>query len=173
MGVPSKLDEHESTVQRPFQYSLRSMLILTTGVAVALSLLVAGPVWLAMLSAAFLALAIPMALTIFLVYGRGALRTFSIGALFPAGVMLFTFVPRFSYGLGLGVFSRGDAEERLAAIIFTIGGCLVSTAFGLLAVGLRKIVEARFPPQPDRAAARIEPPLEAEVLAGDPEDPFG
>ena len=85
MEVRDEVEVHRGGRRRPFQYSLRSMFVVTTAAAIGLSLLVAGPYWLIMLVLVIVALAIPMLLTIALIYGRGAIRTFSIGALFPAG----------------------------------------------------------------------------------------
>ena len=156
MGFPSNIGDRNAG-RRPFQYSLRSMFLLMTAAAIGLSLLITGPAWLSMLTVFILGMGIPMALTISLVYSRGPLRTFSIGALFPAGVMLMGVASEFSYNWGRRIVSRADPEERLAAVVFTIGGWLMTIAFGLLALGLRKIVEARVPQHGDSTVSGEEP----------------
>lgn len=71
-----------------FQYGLGSLLGLTAVVAVACSLFFSMPPAVATPALAIIAMALPCVFTTVAIYGRGYQRTFSIGALFPAGVML-------------------------------------------------------------------------------------
>ena len=143
----------------PFQYSLRTMFIVMTVLAVALSGIFAGPEWLSMLTALFLALATPIVLTIALIYGGGYLRTFCIGALFPAGLILFSLGPGLSYPFfGMGRFGGSPGGEvGLYVAIFVLVAGIVIVVLGLLAIGVRWMVEA---PQRRRqeAALRAETP---------------
>jgi hypothetical protein len=149
---------------RPFQYSLQSALILMTATAVALSLLVASPVWLARLTAFVLGMALPMVLTVTLVYGRGPLRTFSIGALFPAGLMCLSAVGNLSYNWGAGMFAGGRPEERPVIVGFIVCACLAIVLFGLVALGVRRLVERHTAEHAERLAraAPEEPHAGAE-----------
>jgi hypothetical protein len=74
---------------RPFQFSLRSIFIVTTLLAMVCSGLFAGPPEATVLTGVLLALLTPAGFAVTIVYGRGYLRTFSIGAMFPAAVQLF------------------------------------------------------------------------------------
>ena len=73
----------------PVQFSLRSMFLLTAVVAVACSVLFVLPLIVAVPVLLLLVIAVPAVLTTKVVYGTGYQRTFCIGALFPAGVVLF------------------------------------------------------------------------------------
>ena len=87
------------------QFSLRTMFVLTTCVAVACTLLFAvpDPVVVPLLLAVTIAL--PAVLTTFIVYGGSYLRTFCIGALFPAATALY------ASAWFLGFFLMGSAED--------------------------------------------------------------
>jgi len=143
--IRDDVDVQPGRRRRPLQYSLRSMFVLTTAAAVGLSLLVAGPHWLIMLVLVIVALAIPMLLTIALIYGRGAIRTFSIGALFPAGAVAISVIPIFFFPPFLGRFGppgRLNLEERFLLTFFLVVACAVMVGFGLLSVWGRRMVEA-------------------------------
>jgi hypothetical protein len=127
----------------PVQYSLRTIFIVMTVLAVALSGIFAGPPWASMLTGLALSLLTPMVLTIAIIYGWGYARTFCIGALFPASTMLFLsaswFVARFfwdPYDVPGELIARwyiGILALILFALVF---------ALGLLAVGVRWMIEA-------------------------------
>ena len=51
--------------------------------AIVCSGLFAGPIWVTALTLYILGMLTPVAITVAAIYGRGYLRTFSIGALFP------------------------------------------------------------------------------------------
>ncbi len=128
----------------PFQYSLRSMFIVMTVLAVALSGIFAGPPWLSMLTALLLGLTTPVVLTTVLIYGRGYLRTFCIGALFPAGLILVSSGPGLSYPFfGMGRFGGSPGDEiGLYVGIFVLVASIVIVVLGLVAMGVRWMVEA-------------------------------
>ncbi len=71
-----------------YQFSLRAMLGLTALVALFCGLLFAAPPVVRWFAAMTLNLVMPMAWTVVLTYRRGCVRTFAIGALFPAGLLL-------------------------------------------------------------------------------------
>jgi hypothetical protein len=133
---------------RPFQFTLRTMFIITTAVAVAcggLSTPIAGVQAATLL---YLALAVLMMLTIALIYGRGYMRTFAIGAMFPAGLAVLVafggtvddlFGPRFwQYR------ERSQGLFLAAAIVLAV---IVAT--GVIAMGIRWMVES-----PEREQSR-------------------
>jgi hypothetical protein len=160
MHVQSSPPQGTSPFRPPFQYSLWSMFVLTTLLAIGLGFLVAAPTWLMVVVLLLLSLALPMALTIAVIYGRGRFRTFAIGALFPAGVLIFSMVPLFR-GPFYGIFDFGGGGDDLEArVILTavvaVTGILIA-AFGLLALWIRWLVER---PQRQRPASPV-PPSEA------------
>jgi hypothetical protein len=144
MEAPEIKVSHAKANGTPFQYSLRTMFIMMTVLAIALSGLFAGPLWLTMLTGLFLAITAPMVLTILLVYGRGYARTFCIGALFPAGVILFAVGPGLTYPFfrmeGFG--GPPKSETGLVVGIFILGASVVIVVLGLVAVGVRWMIEA-------------------------------
>ena len=143
MKVRGDVEVHRGGRRRPFHYSLRSMFVVTTAAAVAISLLVAAPGWLMMLVFMFLGVAIPVAVTIGAIYGRGAIGTFCMGAWLPAS-LLPTLTPKLWKMSGIWVFPRGlDLEERLLAMLLMVVQWAVIAGFGLLAVWCRRLVEAR------------------------------
>ena len=144
-----------TTPHRPFQFSLRSLFIVTTLVAVVCSGLFAGPVWMTVLTLIALAVLIPIAITVALVYGRGYLRTFFFGASFPWAPLLFWE----SYAM-VGVFYGGFAlsdggitrETRIAVAIGVGAMALVTFLCGLFAMLVRWLVERQQRPWPEEAS---------------------
>ena len=163
MPIQDHASQGTSPFRPPFQYSLWSMFVLTTVLAIGLGLLVAAPTWLMVLLLLLVSLALPMALTVAVIYGRGRLRTFAIGALFPAGVLIFSVVPLFR-GPFYGMFDFGsggdDLEARviLAAVVGATG--ILIAAFGLLALWVRWLVERPQPRQPTSPAPPSEAPID-------------
>ncbi len=72
-----------------FQFSVLGLLLFTLAVACSLALLVVAPAMIAVPGIIFLAVAVPAVLTVGIVHGHGAMRTFCIGALFPTGALLY------------------------------------------------------------------------------------
>ena len=87
MENDSQESDPGAPAERPFQYSLRDMLIVTAVFATAFSLLIGSPGIVRFVTAACLTVLLPAMLTVALIYSRGYRRTFCIGALFPAGVV--------------------------------------------------------------------------------------
>jgi len=128
----------------PFQYSLRTMFIVVTAVGVALSGIFAGPPWLSLATGTFLGLMAPMVLTILLIYGRGYMRTFCIGALFPAGLFLYTLGAGLIFPFlrsAMGGYSYDPKTHMYVGIYMLVAGVAI-VALGLLAMGVRWMVEA-------------------------------
>jgi len=85
----TQASEHNGGSEAPpgpsFQFSLKTLLVVTTSVAVGLSSLVAAPAVINLIAATCFLMLLPVVLTVVLVYGRGYQRTFCIGAMFPSG----------------------------------------------------------------------------------------
>ncbi|MCX7429234.1 MAG: hypothetical protein NTW96_26855 [Planctomycetia bacterium] len=87
--MPNECDQPNLRVRPPrFQFTIRSMLILTAVVAVFCSVFFAMPAWAGDVAITFLVFLIPSILVTLLIYGNRDQRTFSIGALFPSGLTL-------------------------------------------------------------------------------------
>jgi hypothetical protein len=71
-----------------FQFGLSTLLAIMAVVAVSCSLMFTMPNAPATVALLAVSLALPAVFTTVLIYGRGYRRTFCLGALFPAGVML-------------------------------------------------------------------------------------
>jgi hypothetical protein len=84
-----------------FQFTIRSMLILTAVVAVLCSVFFAMPDWAGEMVIVFLACLVPSILVIVLTDGNRNQRAFGIGALFPSGFSLLWVFGEFhdTYGL--------------------------------------------------------------------------
>ena len=91
--------------RRPFQFSLRTMFIVTTLVAVACSGLFAPVLPVVVATILGLIVLVSVALTVAVVHARGYLRTFCVGAIFPAGMLFVVMVVfiAFNYGMRDGV----------------------------------------------------------------------
>ncbi len=148
---------HPSPSPGRLQFSLRTMLIIMTGFAATLSGVFAGPDWMRMITAVFFTTAVTIVLVVVLVYGRGYQRTFCIGALFPSGLVTYQIggsaFMRATYGMG------PDEMTELLAAIFLLAYCLVVLCGGLLAMGVRWMVES---------SHRDSPAAECPVPVGSP-----
>jgi len=138
------------------------MFVVTTAAAIGLSLLVASPDWLTVLLFVLLALAIPMVLTVALIYGRGRLRTFSIGALFPAGALVVIMFTEGAPFFGMRSSLVEPLEKRLFVMFFIVGACAVTVGFGFLAIWVRRIVEARTGQHPPGSDPHTDAPIDTE-----------
>jgi len=137
---------------RPIQYSLATMLIVMTLLAVVCSGLFAGPQWLTAATAGLLTLIVPLVLTVTLIYGKGYLRTFCIGAIFPAGTILSSGLN--AYGMlfyGIGGNGLGDSntlETRLIIALVVLAIAIVIVVCGLIAMGVRRMLDGHGQLQP-------------------------
>ena len=134
---------HPPDYRPRFQFSLRTLLILMTGLAILLSGLFGGPGWLALCTVCVLLIAVPMVLTSVLIYSRGYRRTFCIGALFPAGSTMTVLSPLSFPYMMMGAFDGVGADPATRLVILaslTVYSMLV-IVFGLAAVWIRRMVE--------------------------------
>ncbi len=164
---------------RPFQFTLRTMFIVTTVVAVLCSLLIACPPAVRVIGGFLFLLIYPVAFATVAIYGRSYARTFAIG-----GVLALSGLTVAGYSLTtslnalltrrLYVPSTSDPwlEYQFMPAIIVGVAILTSTLAGLTAVITRWIVERK-----QRAADRDYRPLPSqaatEAVAGDPSPPEG
>ncbi len=133
--------------RRKFQFGLRTLLVVMTGFAVLLSALFAGPIEVSFLVMMGVILAVPMCLTIGIVYGRDYLRTFCIGGVFPCGSIvlgasLYVFPGIMYYLPSDGFEGAGNATfVKLVMAVSILVGVLVTLAFGAAACGVRWLIE--------------------------------
>ena len=152
-----------NTQLKPFQFTLRSLLILTTLTAIFLSCLFSGPDWVAKYAVFLVVLAAPVVLITILVYGRGYQRTFCIGALTFVGAAVVTphVIPDYYFFF---LFDEDDpTASRCYALVGLLVGALTAAAFGLLAIWVRRMVE----PAPSTPENRPDEPDD-----DDPQGPF-
>jgi hypothetical protein len=123
---------------RRFQFGIRALLIAMAAVAVGCSVVSMPPI-VAVPILLFCMISLPAVLTTMLVYGTTRQRTFSIGALFPAGFValwLSFFAMSWAYG------GAGDAVVILAIVIGI--AWIASAAAGVLCVWVRYLIERRY-----------------------------
>ena len=140
--------------RRRFQYSLRSLLIVTTVLAVACAVFFAFPVWVGIIALLCMVFFTPVVLTIVLIHRPGYLRTFCTGALFPAGICfivcgIYIFIVFLTFVFDGGPSFSPDEGRRIEVLIFLGAYCVLVILGGLLAVFVRWRLEA-----PQRRAAR-------------------
>ncbi len=161
---------------RPFQFSLRTMFIVTTIVALWCSGLFAPYALARYLTLAFWVLSAPVVLLVMVIYARGYLRTFAIGGLTTTFPLLFCHII-LAYVLIAGVstaLSSGKAdwggflvnddspESRFGPGIFSALYTAVIFSFGFLAMGVRWMVEPSR--QMNLPHAPIQPPHEMRAI---------
>jgi hypothetical protein len=129
----------------PVQFSLASILLVITLTAAVFSSVLAGSDTVRVAAVSVLTVAVPMVLTVLLVYGRGYLRTFCIGALFPATLIVplaFQGLDFFLYDSNrIGRLGRAGDQGELLAIAILIYGVVILW-FGSVAVAIRWRLEA-------------------------------
>jgi len=150
MTTPEPDRECAASRPRRLQCTLRTLFALTTAAAIACAVFFTLPPWVSIVAAVCVTISMPAVLTVMLIYGRGYTRTFCIGALFPAGLCLSPVAA--SYGLQIAVNSLTDVfeplEPNIAVLVFLNVYFAVVLGNGLLAVGVRRLMEAGQPTAP-------------------------
>jgi hypothetical protein len=148
---------------RPFQFSLRTLFVVVTIVAVLCSGLLASPPWGRKLTLAFLALTSPVVFIALVIYGRGYLRAFAIGGVIALAPLAVTIA---SYGLEMfaGMFTGDGMLDALsqdsgsgyweATVVAAYTG--ITILFGLLVMSVRWMLQP--PEQPHASRSPISPP---------------
>ena len=123
------------------QFGLRAMFVVTTALAVFCSVMYRLPERLAVTASLCLLISVPVALTVVMIHGRGYARTFSVGAMFPAGLLFLSLL--FSqYGYDTILFELINEfldwnDHRLILSVFLGVYSVVVVGNGLLAVAVR------------------------------------
>ena len=155
---------------RPFQFSLRTMFIVTTMVAVWCGGLFAPYAWARFLTLALWVFTVPVVLLVMVIYARGYMRTFAIGGLVTTLPLLFCHIvlayvvvaaASSAWSSGTADWSNfsaaddGDDSHYVPGIFCGIYSALIFM-FGFLAMGVRWLVES--PHRPHRPRTIVEPP---------------
>jgi hypothetical protein len=135
------------------QFGLRTMFVLTACVAFACTVLFAVPDPVAVPLLLALTIGVPAVLTTFIVYGGSYLRTFCIGALFPAAIALYAS----GWFLGYWLLATADGyadwgeftTEDFGGVYRWYGGTswLLAIVVGLICVGARWLVAGKKKPR--------------------------
>ena len=137
-------------IQRPkFQFSLRTMLLLTGVVAALCSAVFAGPTWLRIFLAFFPLWGWPAALIAAIVYSRGYPRVFCIAALSPcvlSNLAICLMIGYFSVGMTpSGISYEMGSTELLCCWAFFSALFGLSVCCGLLGILAKWVVIAEKP----------------------------
>ncbi len=158
------------------RFSLASMFIVTTGVAIVLSGIYAGSDWTAKLTAMLCIVLGPIVLTVWLVDGRGYARTFAIGGLFPAALFMLSvlldllYAPNPYFGRMGNSTVANDVSNNIMVLLAVYCSAIITT--GLLAMGVRWMVESRDGVPSSQSSSGIDfgkSPLDQEDGASDVE----
>ena len=134
--------------QRPWQFSIKTLLVLTASVAfLSMTLFVVrddigGPLMI------LFTVLYPALLVIITIYGKTPLRAFSIGALFPSGLLLYVTGWHFAYLLIEHSQRRGrellEYLHRAGYVdtlrVYIAGAFVLSLVVGFACVGLRAVL---------------------------------
>ena len=144
--APAERDESlpSETPSRSLQFRISTMLWLTLVVALACSLFFSIPAVAGLPLLLAFSMVLPAVLATIAIYGRGYQRTFCIGAMFPAGVLLFTlgFLHILILDGPASGFIRFTDDARWLGLRVIVGGSWgLSLLAGLICVGVRRLVE--------------------------------
>ena len=149
------------------QYSLRTCFVILTLSALLLAAVFAIPVDEAAILFLAILFPVPMVFGVCAIYSRGYLRTFAIGACFPALIAFLS--PYFMQILYFG-FEEFDLVHsptlmRLLLLAYLVGAILVFLTHGALAVLVRWLVEPRQDQKGDteHVVPKIKSPFDAET----------
>jgi len=150
MTAPEPDGECGTSRPRRLQYSLGTLFALTTAAAIACAVFFTLPPWVSVVAAVCVVISMPVVLTVMLIYGRGYTRTFSIGALFPAGLCLSPAAASYGLQVAVNTFTEvfDSLEPNIAVLVFLNVYFAVVLGNGLLAVGIRRLMEAGQPSAP-------------------------
>ncbi len=144
MSTNQDSPESQTGIPPRFQFGLGTLFWVTTVTAIAFSLLFRVPAVVAIPVMLFISAALlPAMWTTVIIYGRGYQRTFSIGAMFPAGIlMLLALLAILDHGMS---FSRWDSpnEDEFWVRLVLFGFWASSLLVGGACMGLRWLVERR------------------------------
>ncbi len=143
------------------QFSLRTHVLVMTVTALFCGLFFAAPVAVASVLLYFHYTALPVVVTVMLIYGRGYLRTFAIGAAFPGlPLPLYTYFLLESVSVGHAIF-----ESRLVLALCFCVPLVMLGLYGTIALAVRWLIDRRQCPTPQRPldTPSSESPFDREV----------
>ena len=138
------VEESQSGIPPRFQFSLGTLFWITTVTAIMFAVSFRVPAVVAIPLMLFISVALlPAVWTTVIVYGRGYQRSFSIGAVFPSGVlMFFAFFATLDRGMSFYRWnSRSEEDFWFRVVVF--GFWLSSLLVGVVCMGVRRLVEKR------------------------------
>jgi hypothetical protein len=168
MNADESIHADAAPAEPPLQFSLRSMFILTTVVAVFCSGLFACPGLVRFLTLLAWMIFLPTTMLAVAIYGRGYLRTFSIGGFCAAAPLLFSasfivavLATTNSTSIDVSEFDTDSEFWYLPGSI--VGGyTLLTLLMGLVVVGIRAMINlANRRQSADRAAVAKTPVVES------------
>ncbi len=149
-----------------FQFSVRALLVATALLAVACSGISVAPGWGLLVILWLVTVGLPAALTTIVIYGRGYLRTFAIGAMFPAAIISVICIVSL-WGTTYMMIRYHDSPRQPILLFVSLGvffafSIPLNAGVGLLAVWIRRMVEPRRQrPQPESTPQQHRPPSDS------------
>jgi hypothetical protein len=142
-GSPAEKFDTRTAPDGPprFQFSLFSMFVVTTAVAITCSLTFSMPVLVALPGFVLVSMIVTAVLITVIVYGRGYQRTFCIGAVVPFGVLLFALA--FDMVILFLDGPPGPRGDALAFRLTVVGFWASSILAGAICAGVRRLIERR------------------------------
>lgn len=113
------------------RFSLMSLLIVMTVVAVLSAVLLAMPDWVAIPAAMLLIVGIPPMLIVAIIRGGRDLRAFAIGGLYPAALLSILMLPAFFQSQSVLNDRNGEPVKWGLALAVVAGGFIGALCFGL------------------------------------------
>lgn len=113
------------------RFSLMSLLIVMTVVAVLSAVLLAMPDWVAIPAAMLLIVGIPPMLIVAIIRGGRDLRAFAIGGLYPAALLSILMLPAFFQSQSVLNDRNGEPVKWGLALVVIAGGFIGALCFGL------------------------------------------
>ncbi len=139
-------EESQAPIPPRFQFGLGTLFWITTATAIVFAVTFRVPAVVAIPLMLFMSAALlPAVWTTIIVYGRSYQRTFSIGAMFPSGMlMFFAFFATLDRGMSFYRWNSPlPSEDDFWFRIVMFGFWLSSVLVGLACVGIRWLVEKR------------------------------
>ena len=138
-------DKRRDSRPRRFQFGLRGLFVVTTVLAIFCGIVFRLPEQLAVAVSLCLLVSVPVVLTVVLIHGRGYARTFSLGAMFPAGLMFLSLLLS-EYGFDVLVWEAVDDylswhDHRLLLCVFLGAYSVLVVGHGLLAVAVHWLLD--------------------------------
>lgn len=142
MSMNQDSPESQADIPPRFQFGLSTLFWITTATAIVFAVSFRVPAVVAIPLMLFVSVALlPAMWTTVIVYGCGYQRTFSIGAMFPSGMlMVFAFFATLDRGMSFYRWNSPSEDDFWFRIVM-FGFWLSSVVVGLTCMGIRWLVE--------------------------------